>query len=280
MRALHRVLLFLCLALPTFAQQGGAPDRGNTDRRILLDVVVADKAGKPVPGLKQSDFAILDNKHPQNILSFQSVGMPPSAADPPIEIILLVDAVNTSFENLGYEREQIAKALRQNGGQLVRPITIDLFVDPGTIVRMEPSQDGNALVATLAQNETSLRNLRPSQGLHAEEDLIQMSLDTLRQFAVSEISRPGRKMVIWISPGWPLITGPHSLDTKDQQRLFESVVSFSTLLRQARITSTASIHWARRTQPNLPQRYMRTFWARCESRTTRNPATWRCRFSR
>ena len=43
--------------------------------------------------------------------------------------------------------------------------------------------------------------------------------------------------MIWISPGWPLLTGPRiQLSDKDQQRIFNQVVGLSDSLRQARIT--------------------------------------------
>jgi VWFA-related protein len=55
--------------------------------------------------------------------------------------------------------------------------------------------------------------------------------------AAKEKQVPGRKIVIWISPGWPLLSGPRmDLSGKDQQRLFGSIVSMSTALRQARVT--------------------------------------------
>ena len=44
-------------------------------------------------------------------------------------------------------------------------------------------------------------------------------------------------MLIWISPGWPLIAGPNiDLTSKEKQQVFDSIVSTSNQLRQARIT--------------------------------------------
>jgi VWFA-related protein len=49
--------------------------------------------------------------------------------------------------------------------------------------------------------------------------------------------RPGRKIIIWISPGWLLIFGPkHNLDAKTEQQVFGNIVDTSTQLREARIT--------------------------------------------
>jgi len=41
-----------------------------TTHRVLVDVVVTDEKGKPVPGLKKSDFSVWEDKKPQTILSF------------------------------------------------------------------------------------------------------------------------------------------------------------------------------------------------------------------
>ena len=55
--------------------------------------------------------------------------------------------------------------------------------------------------------------------------------------AARESPRPGRKVILWVSPGWPLLSGPDvELDAKEQQRLSADIVSLSTQLLQARIT--------------------------------------------
>src|SRR5579862_6761530 len=123
MRACCRVSTALfCLSLSAFPWQSETPAaavRGDTDRRINLDVVVTNKSGAPVAGMAQPDFTVLDNKHPQKILDFRAVNG--TAADPPIEIILLIDRVNTSVQNGAYERLQTEKFLRQNAGHLNYP---------------------------------------------------------------------------------------------------------------------------------------------------------------
>jgi len=39
---------------------------------IRVDVAVNDASGKPVSGLSEEDFALLDNDKPQKIVTFQS----------------------------------------------------------------------------------------------------------------------------------------------------------------------------------------------------------------
>jgi VWFA-related protein len=43
--------------------------------------------------------------------------------------------------------------------------------------------------------------------------------------------------VIWISPGWPLLSGPRvQLTGKEQEGLFKTIVALSDAMRQSRIT--------------------------------------------
>ncbi len=65
----------------------------------------------------------------------------------------------------------------------------------------------------------------------------QFSLHTLEHLADYEAARPGRKLVVWISPGWPLLSDPEvGLTAREQRGLFNSIVAFSEKLRRARIT--------------------------------------------
>src|SRR6202035_3916447 len=64
-----------------------------------------------------------------------------------------------------------------------------------------------------------------------------MSIKTLMSLVSYEEKRPGRKLMIWFSPGWPLLSGPNiQLSDKDEHKIFSSIVAASTGLRQARIT--------------------------------------------
>src|ERR1700722_11109095 len=116
------LLCFLCCSSPAFAQQPTtapatgqlqtfpAPSTNAPDRHLVLDVVVTDKSGKAVKGLEQKDFTALDNGHPQTILSFQASGSEGATTSvqsaEPLQIILLVDEVNTNFRRVAYERDE------------------------------------------------------------------------------------------------------------------------------------------------------------------------------
>ncbi|MGB6944107.1 MAG: VWA domain-containing protein [Bryobacteraceae bacterium] len=203
---------------------------------ITLDVVVTNKSGKPVPGLQQQDFTLLDNKQPQKILSFQAV-QGPASADPPVEVIFIVDEVNTTFTNVSFERAQIEKYLRAAGGELPHPAALAILTDSGLTMGNVTTQDGNALASQLDQTQAGLRSITRSQGIYGADDRIGVSLNALEQLTTLETPKPGRKLVIWLSPGWPMLTDPRNeLSSKAQQNVFHQIVALSDSLQKARIT--------------------------------------------
>jgi VWFA-related protein len=204
---------------------------------MTLDVVVTDKSGKPVSGLEQQDFTLLDNKQPQKILSFQAVEGGAAAAGPPIEVMLLVDEVNTELPTVAVERKEVEKLLQRNGGALAQPVSMVFFSDSGATGTLS-SRDGNAVIADLNKKQLGLRTIDTSQGAYGAADRMQLSLTTLEKIAGYEAARPGRKLLVWISPGWPFFTS--ALDEelasdKQKQALFNSIVALSDALRRARI---------------------------------------------
>ncbi|MFZ0760706.1 MAG: VWA domain-containing protein [Candidatus Sulfotelmatobacter sp.] len=208
-----------------------------TGREIALDVRVTDKSGAPIRGLQQQDFAVLDDKRPQKILSFHAVDNPAASTTDPVEIVLVVDAVNTSFSAITYARTELKKFLLHNGGKLAQPVSLVVFTDTATRMQGGFSRDGNALAALYDQYETGLRTMNRSQGFYGAADRFALSLKTLTQLVEYEGQQPGRKLMIWFSPGWPLLSGPGiQLNSKDSDRLFNGAVALSNRLRQARVT--------------------------------------------
>jgi VWFA-related protein len=221
----------LCTAAAS-AQQDSLPTQPD-DGKIHLDVVVTPKSGPPVTGLRQEDFTILDNNVPRTITSFRAI----DSRKAPVDVVLVVDAVNTAYLNLVTERQGIDRFLRAEGGHLAQPMAVAVFTDKGLQFLGDLSDDGNALSASLDQQIIGLRTNTRSAGFYGAVDRSSLSLKTLAQLAAFEAPRPGRKVILWVSPGWPLLTSPTvQIDSKQQQRIFENIVAFSTNLRQARIT--------------------------------------------
>jgi VWFA-related protein len=228
---------FLVLAVHLLAAAASAQQTGVAVQlgigRISLDVVVTAKSGPPVAGLQQQDFTLLDNKHPQTITSFKAV----AGREAPIEVIVVIDAVNATVQNVGYERIEIDKFLRAEGGHLAYPIAFAVLTDSGMQIVGNFSTDGNALSAALQQVDSGLRTFGRSAGLAGAAERWKLSLGALRQLVASKIPRPGRQIMVWISPGWSLLAGPSAeLDSNQEKQIFADIASLSTRLLQARVT--------------------------------------------
>ncbi len=230
-----------CLTLAAAAQQPAAPAAAAqspaatppSQGQIQLDVVVTDQSGKPVTGLSRSDFTLLDNNHPADIQSFEANGG--SAATPP-QIILVFDMVNIGFDQVSYSRGGLDEFLRSDGGRLGAPVQIYWYTETGLSPlkgETAPTSDGNALAAEIDATSGQLRMVHAG-GSWAGMERYQMSLQTFSNMASAASAQPGRKLLIWIGPGWPLMENME-LSEKDQNQLFGNIVTLSTMLREGRM---------------------------------------------
>jgi VWFA-related protein len=243
-RNLCRALVLL-LPLSTFASpQANSPSQSaapapaprGSDRQITLDVRVTDKSGAPIQGLQQQDFTLLDNNHPQSIASFAAVETA-APTNPPVEVLVAIDAINVPFVTVGFERSQIRSFLVQNGGELAHPLSLLAFSSDGTKVVKDASTDGNAIAAAYDQFQTGLRDITRSQGVYGAQDRFNLSLSSFHSMVSTVAAVPGRKLLIWISAGWPLLSGPRiELSPQTYQQLFDAIVATSSELIQNRVT--------------------------------------------
>ncbi|HEX3966399.1 MAG TPA: VWA domain-containing protein [Edaphobacter sp.] len=239
---------FLAVSVPGFAQQPSNPPliprepQSSNSRKayLVMDVVVTNKSGKVTKGLEEKDFAVQDSGQPQKIVAFRAIAgevVDAQPNDPPVKIIFMVDEINTTFSKVAYERNQITKFLQQNGGKTNHPVSLGFFSDKGIDVDETSTRDGNALLASFDQHVTALRSSKESGGFYGTVERFQRSVNALNSLAAKQSRVPGRKMIIWISPGWPLLSGPGvDLNPKQREGMFATIVSASTALRLARIT--------------------------------------------
>jgi VWFA-related protein len=204
---------------------------------MTLDVEVTDKAGQAIPGLKAADFTLLNNGKPVPIESFAAYNTAVAAA--PESIILLIDDVNTKETDLIYERQQIGKFLTMNGGHLPVPVSIVLLTDQKVQLVAASSQDGKLLNGELEKLPGLIREM-PVGGIYHAEDRMEISLRAMEVMAAFESRNPGRKVLVWISPGWWGFDNPRILLwDKQQKSMFRTIVAASQDLEQARITLDA-----------------------------------------
>jgi VWFA-related protein len=218
---------FLSTAL-LCAQQSTAPGPAPAST-INLDVVVTAKSGPPVGSLQQQNFTLFDNKSPRPIASFK-------ASQDPVHVILVIDAVNTDYQIVAYERQQLDRFLHANGGSLSQPTTLVFFTDKGVEMEKTYTTNGNELSGSLDSYAIGLRDIRRSSQYQGV-DRFQLSIKALGEIVASQENLPGRKMILWVSPGWPLLSGPGIvLDARQLDQAFSMIVGLSTQLRLAQAT--------------------------------------------
>jgi VWFA-related protein len=238
-----RTIRFFCASLlattTAFAQQQAHPAAAKTNATFHLDVVVDDRSGKPTAGLTEHDFTLLDNASAQSLTSFRAV-----TNDTSSQVIILIDAVNTPYIAVGYQRQEILKYLRMQDGVLKHPTTFAVLMDKGLQIYRKSTTNGMELADALEHYDIGLREITRSQGFWGADDRLKISINAMQQLIALESTQPGRKLVMWVSPGWPLLSGPNiELSDKDQNSLFNNAVDLSTKLRLANITLYSVNSW-------------------------------------
>ena len=130
---LRSLFVPLCFLASPFAQTAREPDQVPalsirvSTRLVILDAVVTDKQGRPVPGLQASDFMVAEKGKPQKISVFtpptEAAAKPQAPALPPgvysnrpeyrtsgsSPTVILLDAANTSLPDQSLARFQMVR---------------------------------------------------------------------------------------------------------------------------------------------------------------------------
>jgi VWFA-related protein len=208
------------------AQEPSAPREQSIQVNVITTPAVSET-------LTPQDLQLLDNKQPRPITSLRRVG---NSSDP-VHVIVVLDAVNIPYIRMAYERSEIEKFLKSNGGKLTNPTTFAVITDKATDVQKGFTTDGNALSAVLESYPVGLREVRRDQGFWGADERTQISLRALEELTTYASRIPGQKMVLWVSPGWPLLSGVRmDLNNKQHQGIFHDVVNYSRQLRLAKVT--------------------------------------------
>lgn len=203
------------------------------DRQIELFVMATDGAGKGIRDLQQQDFSVLSAKQPQTITSFKAV----QGDGAPVEVVIAIDLINVGFDRIAFERQEVEKFLLENDGKLAHPVRVVIVTETGVQMQPQASRDGKAIVDALNNARTGIRPIGRSAGAEGAVERLQTSLKYFSQLAGYLERLPERKMLLWVSPGWPMLSSPAFSSSRDQQRkLFGTIVAMTNDLRMAHIT--------------------------------------------
>ncbi len=129
-------------------------------------------------------------------------------------------------------------------GISLNPVTVFGLSNAGLWTVSQTSADGNVLADEIRDDRKSVLARRvfasasgmPSDALPAENPPGLTALKALGEIGMTELRSPGRKLLIWVGPGWGVGSGRYFHSLLNGQQLFDAIVWFSTLLREARIT--------------------------------------------
>jgi len=222
-------------------------------RLIVLDVTVTDKHGNLVDRkLTRDDFQIYEDGQPQRIRSFESPeahqaapGSQPvvhSAADllkigdAPVTILVL-DELNSRFEDMSFSREMLIKYLQSQPPVLKQP-TVLLIASNTTFQQMHDyTQDRDALIEVVRKHlpEYPWRMMNSAKNSPGIVERMAQVLAALQQIAESSAGTPGRKNLIWVGNGFPSadLVG---LDTRTSDLITSAVRRCTSRLLASRVT--------------------------------------------
>ena len=217
-------------------------------RNVVVDLVVTDKHGQPVKGLGKSAFQLFENGKPQNIAFFEEHGpddrasntqslpqLPPdtytnvsAAPDGGPLLVLLLDAVNTRFDQQSYVHAQMTEYLKSippgtrmaiftfgDRLQLIQGFTSDPTILKAALSnRSYPTTTAigpGGLIST-GMNIMTVRQslLRFGNGPAplGNELRVRYTLDALNAIAAYLADIPGRKSLIWFAGSVPWTINP------------------------------------------------------------------------
>ena len=221
---LTRIAYFFLLTLfcsSAISAQQNTPPTGHPPGRIFLDVVVTEKSGPPLAGLRKEDFTLFDNKIPQTIASFRAV----SAQDPGQSVILVVDGIDITFAEFAYARTETDKFLRAGGGHLAYPTALATLSFKGIQLEESFTTDGNALATALDRASVIWAfNLARFSGVDGTSNAFRSPYR--RSTRLPRRWLHSRDGVIWLSPGWHVIPAAR-LNPRQQQQISGRPASIS-----------------------------------------------------
>jgi VWFA-related protein len=210
---------------------------------FTIDVAVTDAAGKPVSDLVPRDFTLLDHGQPARIRTWQNSSAPSEPASEAPKLIFILDTVNLSAQQLTESERSVVRFLQHSSGRMENPCFLYELTRDGLLSSSGFTRDGNLLAQEAGQHkpprtvwrfgrDDGPNLLRAWAGIPQANPL---SLRALGSIAIDQREIAGRKVAIWIGPGWPLIDGDMS---------FDEATELSTRLREARITLDSVDAWS------------------------------------
>lgn len=221
-------------------------------QRVLLDVVVKDKKGNVVTHLKPDDFTVYEDGIPQAVTSFEAPSKHATLQADKIVVhdsrdltkigvapvtVLVLDELNTSFEDMAFARQKIEKYLEAQPAVLKQPTILLAATNTRFQVIHDYTQDREDLRVSLKKHfpELPYKMMRSGTNSAGAYERMAQSLNSLYQIAVASRGLAGRKSVIWVGKGFPSVN-LLVLDNESTTLMQDAIQRITRILLDTRIT--------------------------------------------
>lgn len=214
-------------------------------RLVVLDTLVADRKGKVITNLTRDDFKVYDNGVLQTVHNFDNPAMRPPIPDAPRRArnghndwgdspltMLVVSEVATPFDEIAYARQRVERYLGAQPAALAEPTILLWLDDSGLHPVTKFTRDRDVLLRAIKSYPPSLSS---KQQRSDTEGQISSVFSALHQVALFSRGEPGKKEIIWVGRGFPMID-PTQLPLSQRQLLEDAVHSTIDLLLASRIS--------------------------------------------
>ncbi len=203
-------------------------------RRVIVDVVVRDRDGKPVHGLARNDFSVFEDGKPQHIVSFDvfdldkpSISLPPNAPALPPNVfvnvpttpesgplyVILYDMVNMDMDDQVTARQQTLRFI----GSKPAGTRFALFVHSDGLHLVQGFTDDKDVLYAALDPRKPPPHLPKSflMGANFGRNDPISSMSVLTHIGEFLDGLPGRKNLIWMAGMFPVALYPHEGDPQD-----------------------------------------------------------------
>jgi VWFA-related protein len=224
------------LALGLVSLYGDEPQQ--EPRMVDLNVVADDSRGRPVTDLTRDDFRVTDSGKLQTVAFFRHRDSGPveapklepneysnrAGANVPRATLILFDLLNEKFDTRGITANELIHDL--GSLETADYVYLYLLTLDGRLYAVhglpgaggEPNMPGGAPWTSRIKPllDQAMKTVLQPRTVDIDEAIrVQMTFHALDEIA-AELSRvPGRKSLVWITDGVPIVLGPEVSDTGD-----------------------------------------------------------------
>jgi hypothetical protein len=88
----------------------------------------------------------------------------------------------------------------------------------------------------VTQINDHVNSINPAMSTGGALERTQVSVHQLATIAENEAKKPGRKLLVWVGPGWPMLQSrAFQFSERNRRQYFDVIIELTNRLREARI---------------------------------------------